>query len=412
MRIVRIILWFVYFAFLLSHIALLYFGRSSIITTILFYLTIGIICWKISNHLLAKKNPQKLNNINLLIFSFFCCFILAEAILKYGFQTNLSRSEQAGDFFYKSEYRNYLAENLIRKYLFHQSDLSLFISNPNSKRIFNKKEFSFDSRYNSLGLRGPEPDTASALINIIGLGDSFTEGFGVPEDSSWFNLFINQITSSDSSKKIQGINGGYSGSDVFFEYVLLKKSLLKYKPAFVILDINSSDIDEVIMRGGFERYKKEGTIQYKEGPWWEYFYSFSFIFRDIIHIFYDIHWNLLTEKQNVIEATKAENLICGCIRDNYKELALKEKFKLIVALHPRKNELQSNARIYSVCKEKLICDKDIIFFDMQAEMENKIDKMRIDITKLYYPVDLHHTALGNKVWAEVFSDQFRKMMAK
>lgn len=258
-----------------------------------------------------------------------------------------------------------------------------------------------------MGLRGPEPDTSSSLINIVGLGDSFTEGFGVHEDSAWFKLFVKQISSGDSLNKYQGINGGFSGSDVFYENIVLRDLLLKYKPAYVILDINSSDIDDVIMRGGFERFRPDGTIKLKPGPWWEYFYSFSIIFRDILHAYYDIHWNLLTEEQNNTEVAKAEDMICNCITDKYKELALKNNFKLIVTFHPRINELKSETKIFSRCKETLAQDTPLVFIDVQEKFANEIKKNKIDIDKLYYPLDLHHTVYGSKVWADVFTVEFK-----
>lgn len=387
---------------------MLYFGQASIITTFLFYILIGLGCWAISNYFLAKKSNEKHQNISLFIVSSVICLLVAEISLKYVFQANLTFSEKSGGFFYRSKYRGILWETLIRKHWFHQDDLQLFVYRPNSIRVFERPEFVFESRYNSMGLRGPEPDTSAALNNIVGLGDSFTEGFGVHEDSSWFNLFVDQISLSDTSSKYQGINGGFSGSDIFYEYVVLKKLLLKYNPDYIILDINTSDIDDVIMRGGFERFKPDGTIQYKSNPWWECFYSFSYIFRGILHSTYDIHWNLLTEEQNTIEALKAEDLICDCIVNEYKELALKNKFNLVVTFHPRINELQSKTIAFARCKEKLKQENSIIFIDMQKEFEHEIEGDKIDIVKLYYPIDLHHTALGNKVWADVLSKEFQK----
>lgn len=409
MRLVKIVLWVVYTVLLLVHLLLLYFGQASIITTFLFYITIGLCGCGISKYFFAKNSPEKYKNITLFIISSVTCLFFAEITLRYIFKTNLTYYEKSGGFFYKIKYRSILSENLIRKYWFHQSNLHLFVYKPNSKKYFDKEEFHLEFRYNSMGLRGPEPDTSYSHTNIIGLGDSFMEGFGVQEDSTWFNLFIRQLSSGDSLKNYQGINGGFSDSDVLYEYIVLRDLLLKYKPSYVILDINSSDINDIAMRGGFERFKEDGTVRYKPGPWWEYFYSFSIIFRDIIHAFYDIHWNLLTEEQNTIQAIEAEDLICDCIKDKYIQMALKNNFKLIVTFHPRINELKSKTMIFSRCKKDLKKDSSLIFIDAQEKFINEIEKKKLVVNRLYYPLDLHHTAYGNKVWADIYASEFKKI---
>lgn len=129
-------------------------------------------------------------------------------------------------------------------------------------------DFKFAVKYNAIGLRGTLPNLKkdNAEFRIITLGDSFMEGFGADEDSTFPELLRKKL--NNSTKKISVVNGGKCGSNPMFETTLYKNSLAKWNPDLVIMEINICDIGE------FEIASNQGKM-----PINEYFLAISHIYR-------------------------------------------------------------------------------------------------------------------------------------
>jgi len=69
------------------------------------------------------------------------------------------------------------------------------------------------------------------------------------------------------------------------------------KPHLVIECINTSDILDVIKRGGNERFNDDGTTSGKVGPRWELIYKYSYVFRRITHVFFKYNRNLIKKSR-------------------------------------------------------------------------------------------------------------------
>ena len=85
------------------------------------------------------------------------------------------------------------------------------------------------------------------------MGDSFTEGVGTTEDSTWLKQ-LEHMLNADPHRfyDYTTLNGGAHGSDLIFSYELLSGCLLKYHPDMVILNLNSTDIGDIVTRGTAE----------------------------------------------------------------------------------------------------------------------------------------------------------------
>jgi len=166
---------------------------------------------------------------------------------------------------------------------------------PNLVLDYKQAEFGYTNFYNELGHR-EQPfsnflkDTSS--IKIIAIGDSFTEGDGTCYDSTWVKK-LSFLVDNNTSKKFNFYNAGVCGSDVFFNYQMLRLKLVKSKPKLVIECLNTSDIDDVIWKGGQERFNSDSTSSVKIGPKWEKVYKNSHLFRAIIHRFLGYNENLI-----------------------------------------------------------------------------------------------------------------------
>lgn len=393
-----ILLYVLIIAYMISNFALLFFGIASISTTISAYLLITFSLVKLLNLISASSI-----NLKLFIISGMVSLFVSECALKYILKQNLSYTEKNGGTFYISPYNDN-----IQRILFPPQNAHLYVGTPNSQSRKEKKEFTYTRSYNSLGLRSPEPDSSSKLYNIVGLGDSFTEGVGVSDDSTWFRLFIDQMNSRNCSTHFQGLNGAISGSDLFYEYIKLKKLFMQYHPKVVILSINNTDIYDTHVRGGFERFQDDGTIKYKSAPWWEPIYACSFIARNIING-YIKNSNPLLGYMTPQEEQESISAICDCISKYYIPLAKENGFSLYVVFHPTKTELFNENKILNTC-ETQINEDSVHLIDLYKEWSLYLKNNNTSPNEIYWKYDSHHKVKGNIIWADMVYDKIEKQV--
>ncbi len=260
--------WFLLSLFIILNLVLGWYGVSSVFLTAIVY----ALSWKLGSMLLVRlfNNGEYRKRITLLFTSLLVSLFMGELALRYVFKINLSRQEMNGSFFYFFPYGKPELENLFRKLGHKEPDLRLSNHVPYWEEMNECDEFKYWHRYNSLGLRGKDPSKDTAKINIVGLGDSYTEGVGTPEDSTWLQLVENNLNQvrRGQLKKIQCINGGIMGNEPIAEYIILKELLLPYKPRVVILAVNCTDISDIVELGGWERFNNN----HRKIPWYAYIY--------------------------------------------------------------------------------------------------------------------------------------------
>jgi hypothetical protein len=215
-------------------------------------------------------------------FSIFIFLITLEVFLRItGVYKNYSEKSSG---FYIPQYRQY-------------SESWFHTWTPNSTVVFSQSEFEYINKINEFGHREKSvldfiSDTSS--IKIVCLGDSFTEGDGAPYDSSWvrsLELLLN--TKDENNFKLY--NAGSCGSDVLFNFKILSEKLINLNPSIVIECLNTSDIYDLIYRGGEERFNDDGTTHGKVGPKWERLYKNLHLFRAFIRTFTSYNSNLVKE---------------------------------------------------------------------------------------------------------------------
>mgnify|MGYP002629812040 CR=1 FL=1 len=135
-------------------------------------------------------------------------------------------------------------------------------------------EFVYTHHYDSIGLRINSPTFKRCQDNnfILALGDSFTEGVGAPNDSTW----ISELDRLIIEPNLHPINAGGISSDPLFEYYKLNTKLYSiYRPIQVILTINETDILDFIENGGINRFENPNHLIKADAPAWSFFYTFS-----------------------------------------------------------------------------------------------------------------------------------------
>jgi len=373
-----------------------YFFTTSYVFIILLFLVIVFFLEII--YYIIPFNKQTFNNLRLLFASLCFSLLLSEFIIHI-----------SGKYYTVCENRN----KFIYSSIFKSQDKTWYhVSTPNAVIRIKNFEYDYPRTTNSLGLSDKEPDLNKfpGEYRIIGLGDSFTEGDGTPEDSTWLKELERNITNIKSDKKFTFINAGVRGSDPYYEYVLLKNKLLKYKPDLVIVAINSSDIDDIIIRGGLNRFKKDGNVIFENSPSWLWFYESSHISRLIVHSIFKYNYLLIKPENKIYESPKSIKLIYDCII-MFNKLAVENNFKLLVVFHPCKSEIINGYYDYF---ETLIWklkseNQSINVLDMLDYFTEQEKINKYNYQKYYWKIDGHHNSNGYSAFGRGVEYKLKQM---
>lgn len=146
-----------------------------------------------------------------------------------------------------------LAPRLIKHSLFLGKDPYLpFKPIPNTVHKFRSgsDEFDYEITYNSMGFRDVEhsfnkPDNT---FRILGIGDSFTLGFGAKfEESYLFRLEKKLNAISDNKKNVEIIKAGIGRYYPELERIFLEHYGVKYEPDLIIVGFVPNDINDTFM---------------------------------------------------------------------------------------------------------------------------------------------------------------------
>lgn len=264
-----------------------------------------------------------------------------------------------------------------------------------------RTEFNYSLHTNSLGLPDREyvTDSHVHIYRIAAFGDSYTEGVGAPQDSSWPRQ-LQCILRSGSTDSVEVMNCGVSGSDPIFEFMLLKQKILRYKPDMVIVAYNQSDITDCIIRGGFERFRPDGTVSYSKGPWWEWIYANSFLCRRVVHGV--LHYNnlLLSPDGYQTRNDQAINILKQSV-DSLSHLCTDSHCRLTLVFHPALFEIRSDKQeLQPVLDHALHRGLNVIDILEYFKREIKRDSM----DKYFWKIDRHNNSRGYTLFARAVAE--------
>jgi len=199
-----------------------------------------------------------------------------------------------------------------------------FTHSPNDTFLISQSEFSYPHIIDKYGFRNNSSDSES--YKVLAFGDSFTEGLGSSQDSTWPALL---------SKKLNTpvYNAGIMGSDPFYSYRILKDKYLPFSPQRVIILVNWSDIADVIVRGGIERFIPNNKVEYLKEPWFMPLYQYSHTFRMILHIVFQYDYMFTSPSSRDLIISNSMERIAAIL--NKINLICKERNStLTVFIHP------------------------------------------------------------------------------
>ncbi len=267
-------------------------------------------------------------------------------------------------------------------------------------------EFKHTKATNKEGFTDKEwrKDKKDGHYRILCIGDSFTEGIGAEFDSSYPILLNSKL--NKKFKNIEVLNAGRGGSDPFFDFTLLKDKIIEFKPDIVLQSFTTNDFyQDIVIRGGFNRFQKDGGVKRRNDYWWESIYFRSSIFRILLTTLggYD---DFLIKSKNYPQLYDKMKEECVELFKAYKNLATTNDFKLILFTFPFQNDFtvnNKNDNFYSELSKELK-ELEFSFQNLQPCYEEYIAEHGGTYKDYYWEKDGHHNAKGYKMMANCIEE--------
>lgn len=277
--------------------------------------------------------------------------------------------------------------------------------------VLNALEYSYPRKANSLGFVDKEftDRKDSNEVKILCLGDSFTEGDGSPEDSCFPRQMERLLQLRYPNQKITVMNCGICGSDPVFGYQIYDSLMYRFKPDIVIQMIAKQDYNEdLVFRGGFERYTKDGRLEFSKTFKYEKLYQLSFLSRIYFtglrgYNFLFINWELLEEKQPFFVQETCR------IGEKWDAQIQKHNFRLYFVTRPDVFDIQHDgydpwfreivSSLDSCSQYSTVIDLNRYFIDSSG--------MKKDINRYFWPLDGHNNPQGYLEMAKGIATQIK-----
>ena len=269
-----------------------------------------------------------------------------------------------------------------------------------TEKVMDEPEFQLLRKQNSEGVLDVEHSMRKkeGTVRWLSAGDSFTENCCAPFDSSWTKL-VEKAVDSCVPFRFEHINQAFAGSDPVHEFAKFRDLFVRYEPDIVSLSINTSDLNDVMARGNYAfRYEHTDTdYRLKEGPWWETLYAMSFVVRAFVHGPMRLNHLFMTDEEYKQERSKLVDAFADILK-RFKEETTVRGIKFFVIFHPTASELRNG-----VCDMQPIIEKATELRIPYIDLYKRYSQVGIDssdLNRYYYPIDGHHTGLGNYLWAQ------------
>jgi len=270
-------------------------------------------------------------------------------------------------------------------------------------------DFSYARRFNSMGLPEREVNlNDTSTKKILCLGDSFTEGIGAGADSTWPRELERDLNWCSKDSYLV-YNAGVAGCDPVYSYHFLRGKLWDVNWKAVIFCVNSTDVPEVMMRGGMERFKAGNKAEFTKGPVWEPLYASLYIVRylvlDILKYDWTLHPVSVSKQLNEASAQKIRKVLV-----NAQGELNKRGIEMLVLLHPLGYEVADGkyTAYTDTLRNKLAILRPL---DMLPYFLDSTGLTKKNYTQYYWPNDGHFTALGYKVMGHKVSEELMERMS-
>jgi hypothetical protein len=277
--------------------------------------------------------------------------------------------------------------------------------NPNTVIEYNQTEFNYSYQSNSHGFREIEfPDAPIDSIEVIYvLGDSYVEGDGAPYDST-LTRFLEQKFHNNGFNNVKVFNVGVNGSDPIYQYWFFKNELVHTKPEIVLMITNQTDLLDVQLRGGFERFQPDGGVKFNPAPSGFIFYKYSRIFR-IVSLFFGYREGMIKLQKWEDSQYEKDALVKTFLLTDSLCIHIDSHFVLISHSLPGNVEKQ---KVYTEgileCVQKK--SENIKAFNLTDSYNRKTENY--DYNQYAWPINGHFNSYGYQLMAEAVYENLQR----
>mgnify|MGYP003675579608 CR=1 FL=1 len=276
----------------------------------------------------------------------------------------------------------------------------IFALGPNQVTQFHMAEFTYEIKANREGLWDIEHplEKPPGEYRIAFLGDSFTMGQGAPFEQTWVQQLQRSFDKSPRKGPVRALAAGIFGSDPVFQVRLFEERLLKYAPDLVVQVVNGSDLKDISVRGGFERFRPDGTLKYSDAPRVEWVMGKSRLARMILMDVwgYD-HFGRNPEERAARTATALDVMVEAAKR--LKGLGEKHGFEVLVVLHPFRNEIHTGIKgpLFEEGFVERVRTAGVRAHNLLPFMEREMTEA--NVADYFWPKDGHCNPAGYRLFA-------------
>lgn len=329
-------------------------------------------------------------NVGLLFGSFYLCVTTAEIFLRVKGVGGSYMEGRSSKYVSVYPHKNFDVDFTIQPYFIP------FLQTP---------EYKFPRLRNNFGFRDADFEVKkdSSKILIQTYGDSFTEGDGAPQDSSYPSLLRQILRNNTGAQNISIQNFGVCGSDPGFTCKQMEDIGLVLKPNVAVITYTSFDFTaDFLTRGGLERFK-DGYWQALSGPSWEWLYAASYIFRLVANSVFGV------TQTNFFLTGKEKETRLHFLQPKWNEvfqrialLAKQHHFKILLLKKPERSEVVDNAYLCNFSFFEQMADTVSVFkrFDLLPYYRDSILMDKSNTENYYWPKDGHHNSTGYQVMAK------------
>ena len=305
-------------------------------------------------------------------------------------------------------YSTYLEKNKMEPYrsVYQEPEFDEFgfHRGPNSEFKVDNGEFIYERKINKWGYTGRVPQTPKPEneIRIFVLGDSFCEGAGVAFENSVPQQLERYFNDLWPSENVRFFNFGMSGSDAVFAKFLWDEKLIALQPDGVIFLQNTTDIHDIEVRGGEERFVSNTELSYKKSPSWEVYYASCHLFRAFTHRIMNYDFSLI--KRSLKPQLQKEAL--EIIDQTYLSI-IKDYSPVWVFTYPRLEEFPQKKNNYD--EFEVWANQAEYNINLMPDFKNFASENNKSEEDLYWPLDRHfnldgYTVLSNFIAKKIESN--------
>jgi lysophospholipase L1-like esterase len=255
------------------------------------------------------------------------------------------------------------------------------------------------------------------VIRILGIGDSFTFGWGVSLEESFLKKLEGNLKKL-TGLNIETINSGVPGWNLNHYYVYYKEIGVRYSPDIVVLSCFFNDVPKIVQETIPADDTHRKGVKHTGGIF-RFSYLFNF-FKSLAHNIrienrykrFDYMYELGARRKRMVDEkrfmlydpgpdrTQANTAVIKTLLEKIQSLAKKHGSQLVMTYipdvsQPQYPEWQHINRVWA----SLTTELNIPFIDMTPVFESASDPRAF----YFWPKDFHTNALGHEKIAEALT---------